>query len=30
MFACSMMKADKRSKKVMLEINEALSQVKKK
>jgi proton glutamate symport protein len=27
MFACSMMKADKKSKKVMLEINEALSQV---
>ncbi|KAI8882309.1 SDF-domain-containing protein [Backusella circina FSU 941] len=27
MFACSMMKADKRSKKVMLEINESLSQV---
>lgn len=27
MFACSMMKADKKSKKVMLKINEALSQV---
>ncbi|KAG1441529.1 hypothetical protein G6F56_011442 [Rhizopus delemar] len=27
MFACSMMKADRKSKKVMLEINEALSQV---
>ena len=27
MFACSMMKADKESKKVMLKINEALSQV---
>lgn len=30
MFACSMMKADKKSKKVMLEICEALSQVRKK
>jgi proton glutamate symport protein len=29
MFACSMMKADKKSKKVMLKINEALSQVNK-
>ena len=27
MFACSMMKADKKSKRVMLEINEALSEV---
>lgn len=27
MFACSMMKADKKSKKTMLKINEALSQV---
>jgi proton glutamate symport protein len=27
MFACSMMKADKKSKKMMLKINEALSQV---
>jgi proton glutamate symport protein len=30
MFSCAMMKADKKSKKVMLEINEALSQVKQK
>jgi proton glutamate symport protein len=27
MFACAMMKADEKSKKIMLEINEALSQV---
>jgi proton glutamate symport protein len=29
MFACAMMKADKKSKKVMLEINESLSMVRK-